>query len=164
MKPDAPGLLSTITGLPVALPTSWPSERASWSVALPAAKGTTNVICLSGYSAGANDAPNARMTPPTTRPLCQRDAISVLLHDSLPERAQGAGGMAGRHRSSRCADQQAFGQSILRQQIILQYPAQRQIELACGILGKHVALRDEAVQHGRRLVVERGKGRIPLFQ
>jgi hypothetical protein len=48
MKPDAPGLLSTITFCLVILVTSWPSERASWSVALPAANGTTNVNGLSG--------------------------------------------------------------------------------------------------------------------
>ena len=51
MKPDAPALLSMTTGCFVCAVTSWPSARASWSVALPAANGTTNVIGFSGYCA-----------------------------------------------------------------------------------------------------------------
>ena len=48
MLPPPPGLLSTITVVLVCSPTDWASARASWSVALPAAKGTMKVTGFSG--------------------------------------------------------------------------------------------------------------------
>src|SRR5689334_10658094 len=47
--PLAPALLSTTTACFVSVVIEAPSARASWSVALPAAKGTTKVIGFSGY-------------------------------------------------------------------------------------------------------------------
>ena len=46
--PLAPALLSTTTGCLVSVVTDWPRARASWSVALPAANGTTKVMALAG--------------------------------------------------------------------------------------------------------------------
>ncbi len=46
--PLAPPLFSTTTACLVAVVTAWPSARASWSVALPAANGTTKVMGLDG--------------------------------------------------------------------------------------------------------------------
>lgn len=48
IMPLAPALLSTITVVFVCSPTDWAKARASWSVALPAAKGTTRVMGLLG--------------------------------------------------------------------------------------------------------------------
>ena len=44
--PLAPALLSTTTACLVCSVIDWPSARASWSVALPAANGTMKVIGL----------------------------------------------------------------------------------------------------------------------
>ena len=44
----APALLSTTTACLVVSVIDWPSARASWSVALPAANGTMKVIGLTG--------------------------------------------------------------------------------------------------------------------
>ena len=46
--PLAPALLSTTTACLVSLVMDWPMARASWSVALPAANGTTKVMGLAG--------------------------------------------------------------------------------------------------------------------
>ena len=46
--PLAPALLSTTTACLVCSVIDWPSARASWSVALPAANGTMKVIGLAG--------------------------------------------------------------------------------------------------------------------
>src|SRR3982751_2879860 len=70
--PLAPALLSTTTACLVCSVIDWPSARASWSVALPAANGTTKVIGLAGYAcpnegaAGAS-ATAARAAATTTR-------------------------------------------------------------------------------------------------
>ena len=47
-KPLAPGLSSTTTVCFVASYIAWPTPRASWSVALPAANGTTKVTGFEG--------------------------------------------------------------------------------------------------------------------
>src|SRR5690606_22594145 len=46
----APGLFSITTDWPVCSATPWPMARPSWSVALPAAKGTMKVMGLAGKS------------------------------------------------------------------------------------------------------------------
>jgi hypothetical protein len=79
MKPDAPGLSSTTTACLVIRVTSWPSARASWSVALPAAKGTTKVIVLSGYCASASEAMHASAMPKTA---FQRISVSFSAENS----------------------------------------------------------------------------------
>ncbi len=48
MKPLAPALLSTSTGILYSLVMIWPIMRAIWSVPLPGANGTTMVIGLFG--------------------------------------------------------------------------------------------------------------------
>src|SRR6478735_8208978 len=48
MKPLAPALLSMTTGCLVSAVMPLPSARAIWSVAVPAANGTTKVMALSG--------------------------------------------------------------------------------------------------------------------
>ena len=48
IMPLAPALLSTTTACLVSLVMDWPMARASWSVALPAANGTTKVMGLAG--------------------------------------------------------------------------------------------------------------------
>src|SRR6188768_3204498 len=49
MKPLAPGLFSITTGCLPCSATDWPIARAIWSVALPAANGTTKEIDFAGY-------------------------------------------------------------------------------------------------------------------
>ncbi|MNV94475.1 hypothetical protein D3C71_1892760 [compost metagenome] len=67
--PLAPPLFSTTTGWPVSWVKAWPSARAIWSVALPAANGTTKVNAFDGYFAAvwAKAAGAAASTSAATR-------------------------------------------------------------------------------------------------
>src|SRR5512147_503200 len=61
--PLAPALLSTTTGCFVCSVIDWPSARASWSVALPAAKGTTKLNGLAGKPCAAARPGSTRARP-----------------------------------------------------------------------------------------------------
>src|SRR3954447_23658036 len=93
MKPFAPARLSITTGCLVCAVISWPSARASWSVALPAANGTTNVIGFSGYSAARNvavqhKATEAHVTATRRATICEHDSIGFITPPETSARAQ----------------------------------------------------------------------------
>ena len=129
MKPDAPGLLSTITVCLVMRVTSWPSERASWSVALPAANGTTNVICLSGYRRARKRA--------RERENGQRTGAAGIganrIVRSMP---------VSSFDPARLAQQKLLSQRVLRHEIVPQHVGQR--------LREHAAARPRAADSAAR--------------
>ena len=101
--PLAPALLSTTTACLVSAVIDAPSARASWSVALPAANGTTKVIGWSGYLPWAK-APVAAKDASSAATTARRPARKWVMRVSmgLGERNRVVG--AGQVRAQRVGD------------------------------------------------------------
>src|SRR5450830_730242 len=81
MKALAPGRLSTITGVLLSAVMALARARASWSVALPAVKGTTKVMALSGKPWASTGPP--RVTMAAASADCSRVRRGMLMKGLL---------------------------------------------------------------------------------
>src|SRR5262245_6585125 len=100
--PLAPALLSTTTACLVASVIDWPSARASWSVALPAANGTMKVTGFSGYLVACAKALPSAVAASSAH--AARRVIHVVIVRGLLELVIGSSNITLRVRAAAAAD------------------------------------------------------------